>query len=176
MNRVRETAGGSRSAGDGKTHSSCWRSRPGGGLALLRAGHGAAGFQFDEAFNAMDAAHVLDGIRPLFLPANAGREVVYTYLQAGLASLLGMRIYTLRLTSALAGILTIPTVYVLFRILVRRRSRSVAALAALALAISFWHLHFSHYGIRVILMPLIFSGVCGAFWLGWRLRSAWLYS
>jgi len=145
------------------------------GLRFYGLGTVPPGFQFDEAFNAMDAAHVLDGIRPLFLPANGGREPVYTYLQAGLASLLGLRIYTLRLTSALAGILTIPAVFVLLRVLMRRRSRSVAAFAALAVAISFWHLHFSHYGIRVILMPLIFSGVCGAFWLGWRLRSAWLY-
>ena len=124
------------------------------------------GPQFDEAFNAIDAEQVMDGNRPLFMPANAGREVVYTYLQAGVGALLGLNLYTLRLVSALAGILTVPAVYLLVRRLFQRDSQWMAMFTALALAISYWHIHFSHYGIRVILMPLIFSGVFGCFWLG----------
>lgn len=134
------------------------------------------GFQFDEAFNALDAVRVLQGERPLFLPDNNGREVVYTYLQAGLASLLGLSVYTLRLTSALAGIVTIPVTYLLLRGLLSQDSRRVAIFASLALAVSFWHLHFSHYGIRVILMPLIFSGVCGFFWLATQRGWLWAYA
>ena len=37
---------------------------------------------------------------------------------------------------------------------------------ALALTVSYWHIHFSHYGIRVISMPLLYCGVFGLFWLG----------
>ncbi len=145
-------------------------------LRFYKLGVVPPGFQFDEAFNALDAAKVLQGERPLFLPDNNGREVLYTYLQAGLASLLELSVYTLRLTSALAGIATVPTTYLLLRVLLRQDSRRVAAFTSLVLAISFWHLHFSHYGIRVILMPLLFSGVCGFFWLAARQGWLWAYA
>lgn len=124
------------------------------------------GFQFDEAFNAIDAQHVLAGNRPLFLPANAGREVLYTYWQALLIRFFGFDVYTLRLGSAILGVLTVPTAYLLVRRLIRHQSRAVAAGTALVLAISLWHIHFSRYGIRVISMPLIFSGAFGLAWLG----------
>ena len=146
-----------------------------GVLRFYQLGSIPPGLQFDEAFNALDAARVLEGARPLFLPDNSGREVLYTYLQAALASFLGLNVYTLRLTSALAGILTIPAAYILLRCLLTQDSRRVAAFTSLAVAISFWHLHFSHYGIRVILMPLLFSGVCGLFWLGRQRRSGALF-
>ena len=124
------------------------------------------GFQFDEAFNAIDAQLVLAGNRPLFLPANAGREVLYTYWQALLIQFFGFDVYTLRLASAILGVIAVPVTYVLVRVLLRRQSRAVATGTALALAISLWHIHFSRYGIRVISMPLIFSGAFGLAWFG----------
>jgi 4-amino-4-deoxy-L-arabinose transferase-like glycosyltransferase len=124
------------------------------------------GFQFDEAFNAIDAQQVLAGNRPFFLPANAGREVLYTYWQAALIRLFGFDVYTLRLASAILGLLAIPITYLLVRRLLTVHSRSVAAATALVLAISIWHVHFSRYGIRVISMPIIFSGLFGFAWLG----------
>jgi len=142
-------------------------------LRFYQLGTVPPGFQFDEAYNALDVARVLQGQHPLFLPANAGREVLYTYLQAGLAAVFGLRVTTLRLASALAGIATVPIAYWLLRRLLSRHSRRVALFAALALATSFWHLHFSHYGIRVILMPVLFSGVFGFYWLGSRQRRLW---
>ena len=156
-------------------------------LVLLAAGlrfHGLGivppGFQFDEAYNASDAANVLAGDRPLFLPRNGGREVLYTYLQAAVATVAGLSLRNLRMVSALAGIAAVAASYVLLRGLLRngprQSGRRVAAFTSLALAISFWHLHFSHYGIRVILMPVIFSGVCGFFWLGWRKGSLWAFA
>ena len=135
-------------------------------LRFYQLGVTPPGFQFDEAFNAIDARDVLAGNRPLFLPANAGREVVYTYVQAALISLFGPSVWTLRLASALFGILAIPTTYLLLRLLLRRDSRSIALFTSLALAINLWHIHFSHYGIRVIMMPVLFSLAFGAYWLG----------
>ena len=138
-----------------------------GALRFYQLGVVPPGPQFDEAFNAIDASQVIAGNRPLFLPANGGREVLYTYYQAALGALLGrLDLYTLRLASALAGTLTVPAVYVLVRSLFRRHSQLLAALTALALTVSYWHIHFSHYGIRIILMPLILSGVFGLFWYG----------
>ena len=115
----------------------------------------------------------MQGNRPLFLQANGGREVLFTYWQAALGALLGVNVFSLRLASALAGIATIPATYVLLRLMLRRNSRAIAAFTTLVLAISFWHIHFSHYGIRVITTPLLYSGVFGLFWVGTRAsRSA----
>lgn len=137
-------------------------------LRLYELGSVPPGFQFDEAFNAIDAKLVLAGNYPLFLPANGGREVLYTYWQAALGALLGIGVYSLRLASALAGIAAIPATYVLLRTMLRKNSRYVAAFTALALAVSFWHIHFSHYGIRVILTPVLYSAIFGLFWWGTR--------
>lgn len=136
------------------------------GLRFYQLGQLPPGFQFDEAFNAMDARLVLQGSRPLFLPANAGREVLYTYFQAGLAALFGLNVTTLRLASAILGTLAIPTTYLLYRRILQHHSRTIAAGTALTLAISLWHVHFSRYGIRVISMPVLFSLAFGFAWLG----------
>lgn len=135
------------------------------------------GLHFDEAYNGLDAGLILAGDRPLFLPANHGREVAYSYYQAALAALFGLTPYTLRLASALAGIATIPVGYLVLRRMLRRGGRAVPFFALAALATSLWHIHFSHYGIRVITMPLIFSGLFGFFWWGLRTpgdRRAWV--
>ena len=138
-------------------------------LRFYQIGVVPPGFQFDEAFNAIDAQQVLAGNRPLFLPANAGREVVYTYWQALLVYLFGMDVRILRLASAIFGVIAIPATYVLLRLMLRRDSRRIALFTSLVLATSLWHIHFSHYGIRVIMMPVVFSFTFGAFWLGGRL-------
>jgi dolichyl-phosphate-mannose--protein O-mannosyl transferase len=143
-----------------------------GALRFYQLGVVPPGPQFDEAFNALDAELVMAGNRPLFLPANGGREVVYTYIQAAVGALFGLNVYTLRLVSAVVGTLTVVALYFTVRGLFRRNGRWLAATTALALAVSYWHIHFSHYGIRVILMPLLLCGVFGLFWLGMHGASA----
>jgi 4-amino-4-deoxy-L-arabinose transferase-like glycosyltransferase len=138
----------------------------GGVLRFYKLGEVPPGFQFDEAFNAIDASQVLHGNFPRFLPANGGREVAYTYFQAGLGWLFGLNVYTLRLASALLGIGAVAATFVLLRRILRRESRAIATFTSVTLAISVWHLHFSHYGIRVISMPLLLSALFGAYWLG----------
>lgn len=138
----------------------------GAALRFYQLGVVPPGFQFDEAFNAIDAAQVLHGNFPLFLPANGGREVLYTYFQAGLAALFGLHPTTFRLASALLGTATVPAAYVLLRRLLTQESRLLATFTSLTLATSLWHIHFSHYGIRVIAMPLLFCGLFGGYWVG----------
>jgi len=135
-------------------------------LRLYKLGEVPPGFQFDEAFNAIDATQLLHGNRPLFLPANGGREAIYTYFQATIGVLLGFNLYTLRLASALAGIAAIPATYLLLRTLLHRHSQLIATFTSLTLAISLWHIHFSHYGIRVITMPPLLCATFGLFWVG----------
>lgn len=134
-------------------------------LRFYKLGEVPPGFQFDEAFNAIDAEQIWYGNRPLFLPANGGREALYSYFQALLGTFLGFHVYSLRLASALAGIGAVAATYWLFRTILHRGSRAIALFSSLTLAISFWHLHFSHYGIRVIMMPLLLSLLFGAYWL-----------
>ncbi len=135
--------------------------------------------QFDEAFNATDAARVLAGERPIFLPANGGREVLYTYYQAIIARFVGLTPYALRLSSAIIGILTIPLAYFFVRSLslytdgvscTGRNLHCVTRLTpyttALFVAISYWHLHFSRYGIRSITLPLLITAMLYAYWRG----------
>lgn len=139
------------------------------------------GFQFDEAYNAIDALRVMQGDRPLFLPANGGREVLYTYLQALMIWLLGANVAALRLTSALLGLLTIAATFFLVRMMWRERmagpdsdSRVSSTLLALftsaLMAVTYWHLHFSRYGIRAIALPLLEVLLVYAFWRGLRSR------
>lgn len=134
-------------------------------LRFYKLGEVPPGFQFDEAFNAIDAEQIWYGNRPLFLPANGGREALYSYFQALIGTFLGFHVYSLRLASAVAGIGAVAATYWLLRTILKQQSRPVALLTSLTLAISFWHLHFSHYGIRVIMMPLILSFLFGAYWL-----------
>ena len=142
-------------------------------LRFYKLGEVPPGFQFDEAFNAIDAEQIWYGNRPLFLPANGGREAFYSYFQALLGTFLGFNVYSLRLASALAGIGAVAAAYWLFRTILHRGARAIALFTSLTLAISFWHLHFSHYGIRVIMMPLILSLLFGAYWLAHHAARLW---
>ncbi len=66
------------------------------------------------------------------------------------------------------------------RRLLRRDSFRVALFTSLTLAITLWPIHFSRFGIRVIMMPVLFSAAFGFFWLGGhaatRRRRLWAYA
>jgi len=121
------------------------------------------GFQFDEAYNAADALRVLAGERPLFFEANGGREALHVYLIAPFVAALGPGPLALHLASALIGIATVALSYLLWRKVLPAGGGS-AALAALLLAVSYWHIHFSRYGIRAILLPLLLILVVYFLW------------
>ncbi|MGM0399978.1 MAG: glycosyltransferase family 39 protein [Chloroflexota bacterium] len=120
------------------------------------------GFQFDETYNALDALELLQGRHRLFLRSNAGREVLYTYWQAPYVALLGPTSQACRLPSAVAGTVTVAVLYVIVWHV--SGQRELAVISAACLALSYWHLHFSRYGIRSILVPLWMSLAWYAFW------------
>jgi 4-amino-4-deoxy-L-arabinose transferase-like glycosyltransferase len=152
------------------------------------------GFQFDEGYNAIDAQRVLQGDRPVFLPANGGREVLYTYLQALVMGVLGADVIALRFTSALVGVLGIAATFFFVRLVWdsgddrkghtvdaeaqgngessgATEATLVALLASTFMAVTYWHLHFSRYGIRAITLPLLEVMLFYAFWRGYRSRK-----
>ncbi len=137
----------------------------------------------DEATDGLDALDVLAGRGAVFFPANYGREGLHMWLVAGTFRLLGVTPLALRLPSAIAGILTAVATYWLGRELVAaqhlsdkrrmtndqspfviRHSSFVPLVAALYLATSYWHIHFSRFGIRGVFTPLFGALAFAAFW------------
>jgi len=69
------------------------------------------GLHYDEAANAILAANIAEGeTHPLFIEAYTGKEVLFFYLAGASMRLLGASVFSLRLTSALIGVLTVEIV------------------------------------------------------------------
>ena len=131
------------------------------------------GLHYDEAANALLASEIgLKGERPIFNSSYTGKEVLFFYLAGGLMRLTGESVFTLRLTAAFVGLLTVAAVYWLGRewLLDSR----IALLAVALLAVSFWHLLFSHLGFRAISQPLLQTVTLAALFRGIR-RQQWLW-
>ena len=141
------------------------------------------GLYYDEAYNAIDAQQVIDGIaRPIFFPGNNGREPLFIYLQSLAVTLFGASAYSLRSVSVFAGVLTVPVVVVvLLRLLcwvppteVTERSKSkalivqAALIAAAAISVSYWHMSLSRLGFRAIVLPLISAFAVYFFVKAWQ--------
>lgn len=135
------------------------------GLRLWRLDGVPPGLQFDEAYNALDAARVLAGARDLFFTANGGREPLNVYVQALALGVLGRdhTLLAIRLGSAAAGVITVALLYGFTSDVFR--DRRLGTLSAAYLAVSYWHLHFSRYGIRAVFAPL---WTVAAVWLWWQ--------
>lgn len=106
---------------------------------------------WDLPYNFADALAILRGEYRIFFPANMGREGMFFYLIAFVARLAPLSHFSIKLTSALVGILTIPALYLASR---RLFPESVAFTAAFLLAVNRWHIVLSRSGFRVILLPL----------------------
>lgn len=115
------------------------------------------GLHFDEAANLFDILEVHAGARPIFFPRNNGREPLFIYWQALLATALGPTPLALRVAGALVGIATIAAVAFCARSfcrLVGLDPHRGSLWAALVLTGTYWHLHFSRFGLRTISLPL----------------------
>ena len=107
----------------------------------------------DHAEKLLDVVDVLNGQYSIFFPRNTGREALQFYLAAATAGLLGTGVsfLTLKIGTALAGVLTLPFVYLFAKELGGRR----VALAAMFLAgVAYWPNVISRIGLRFPLYPL----------------------
>jgi len=134
----------------------------------------------DEAMNANNALESLQNNQfKLFYPENNGREGLYFWFVAFVFKIFGPSIWSLRLASAVIGILTVFALYLLTKELFHPRSslllfstarsdlpepqqseqfnyaEKIALFSAFFLSISFWHVNFSRIGFRAILVPLL---------------------
>lgn len=132
------------------------------------------GLHYDEAANGVLAADIgLRGEHPIFIASYTGKEVLFFYLAGGLMRLLGDSVFTLRLTSAFVGLLTIAATYWLGREM--GLDRRVVLIAVILLAVSFWHLLFSRLGFRAITQPLLQALTLAALLRGLRrMQWSWL--
>jgi hypothetical protein len=106
---------------------------------------------WDLPYNYTDVSSILSGQYRIFFPANQGREGMFFYLIALVARFAPLSHFSIKLTSAIVGIVTIPLMFLLGR---RLYGPSVGLAAAFFLAVNRWHVVLSRSGFRVILLPL----------------------
>ena len=133
----------------------------------------------DEAYNALDAARANDsGNYQLFYPENDGREGLFINLQAMVWRVFPAgEPWTLRLPSAVLGVLTVLGLWLLVKILFADRQffRKVADWSALFLATSVWHITFSRIGFRAIMAPFFLVWSLYFLLLVWQNKSRWRF-
>ncbi len=153
-------------AEDGKIGSRFWRSSGlswewlvlllivsvGAGLRLYRLHEIPGELTLDQISKFWDIRDLLLGNKaPIFFEANQGREGLFFYLAALVSRFAGLNYFTIKLTSVLIGIATIPAIYIVGKEI---GGREVGFLAAFLLAVGKWHILLSRLGYRVVLVPL----------------------
>lgn len=136
----------------------------GAALRLIALDRLPPGLYHDEALNGLDALRVLDGETPIYFEANNGREPLFIYALATAVGLFGQTPGTLRLVSALFGVLTIPATYWLVRELVE--DRHVALVSAFFCATTVWALNLSRVAFRAVAMPPLLAVALALLWRG----------
>ncbi|MEK7784270.1 MAG: glycosyltransferase family 39 protein, partial [Chloroflexota bacterium] len=126
------------------------------------------GIYHDEAYYGLDAVSVLEGARPIFFPANNGREPLYIYILSLSVAAFGRTPFDLRFASAVIGTLTMPVTYLLGRALFNRR---VGLLAMAICAVTFWPVALSRVSFRAGALPLFLGLAIALGWLGLARRN-----
>jgi len=134
----------------------------------------------DPAFYGVDALTILEGERPIFLTTNFGREVMFSYLVAACFTVLGSGTLAIHVASAIVGILTVPIVYLVAEEMFSTEKGALAwsggLLAALTMAVSYWHVNWSRLGMRAIMVPLFAALIMYFLWRGLRIESCWAFA
>jgi 4-amino-4-deoxy-L-arabinose transferase-like glycosyltransferase len=120
----------------------------------------------DEGSSGLMAVNFLEGeANNVFTVGWFSFPALYFVVQAVGIGFLGQTIEGLRITSAVAGALTVVAVYLLGRLLF---DRLVALLASAYLLASHYHIHFSRIGLNNIWDGLFVVVTFASVWYGWR--------
>ena len=132
---------------------------------------------YDPAYYGVDALRILNGARPIMLPPN--REALFSYVVAGCFLVLGASTRAIHIASALVGVLTVPATYLVAEELFSDQEGLLktygGAASALMMALSYWHLNWSRYGVRAILVPLFADTTFYFLWRGLRTGKRWAF-
>ena len=156
-------------------------------LRLWQVGTLPPGLHYDEAADTIIAQQIARGeSAPIFIEAYTGKEVLFFYWAAAWMKLIGPSVFAMRLAAAMVGVLTVAATYRAVAEILPSRivhparrmqeagGKSVALLAAIFVATSFWHILMSRLGFRSISEPLIQALALAAFFRGLRLnRNRW---
>jgi hypothetical protein len=107
----------------------------------------------DHAEKLLDVADVLRGQTSVFFERNTGREAIQMYLTAAIALICktGLAFMSLKLGTALAGLFTLPYIYLLGK---EMGNRWVGLLALLLASVAYWPNLIGRIGLRFPLYPL----------------------
>jgi hypothetical protein len=115
----------------------------------------------DHVEKLLDAHGVVNGRYNVFFANNHGRDPLQFYLLALMHSVFGLPLdFTLlKLLTAIEGLLTIPLMWMLGKVVIGRSNPQLGSwvgLAAAALvAAAGWHVMLSRLGLRIVLTPLV---------------------
>ncbi len=130
------------------------------------------GLHYDEAFNGVMAREVLRGVqRPIFFTDNFGEEPLHMYAEAAVFALVGESPWSIRLTSALFGVLFVAAVYACARAFFPRAD-VLALVAAFLAATLLWSLMFARIGIETTTLPSILTLSAASLGFAYR-RWSW---
>ena len=112
----------------------------------------------DQAEKLLDVVDVLNGKYSIYFPRNTGREAIQFYLAAATDKLLGTGIsfITLKLGTALIGLVTLPYIYLFAR---EVGGREVGLAALLLAGVAYWPNTISRMGLRFPLYPVFTAPV-----------------
>ena len=130
----------------------------GAALRLAMLGALPEGLNQDEASAGYEAWSILNyGIDrhgysfPVLLKAwGSGQNALYSYLSMPFIAMFGLSAFSIRIVSALFGILTLPVFWLLAR---EARGRTFALAAVLVLAVNPWHIMISRWALESNLLP-----------------------
>ena len=132
-----------------------------------------AGLNQDEASAGYEAWSILNygidrhgySLPVLFKAWGSGQNVLYSYLSIPFIAIFGLNPFSIRLLSALAGIITLPVFWLLAR---EARSKSFALTALLILAVNPWHIMISRWALESNLLPFFLT--LGVYFMSLSLR------
>jgi hypothetical protein len=107
----------------------------------------------DHAEKLLDISDVMSGNHLIFFPRNTGREAIQMYLTAavGLIAGTGLSFMSLKLGTAMAGLLALPFIYLIGK---QIGGKWVGLFALLLSGIAYWPNVISRVGLRFPLYPL----------------------
>ena len=122
-------------------------------LRIYRLGDFPPGLHGDEAWTGIEARRILeDGPIGVWSPSALGQPAGTFYWTAFLFSFLEPSLFTLRLSAALLGVLTVLAFYVFARAVL---GPTAASVGAVLLTVSFWHIHYSRIAFPLVALPFL---------------------